>query len=459
MSSASSTYTAFNVTTTTAVFTPSTIIGLVLLVVLTVLAFGAILVTRVRRYRHRSQATRARLHHVKEAYFEVVDPASSLDRSASVWIRLTGRFSGTSSREREPELPWPVYTVLPHLRPKAPLYARVLKTVMFWRRDEVKREPITVADVQRAIEQHAAAQARSTLSTGIGEEFKRTQSRRTSSSGCGRVDVPEIVIHPCDGSPAFSLVDEFTHPLIPCHIPSINVQSPPSWESFSPASTASEPDSPMPATPASESAAFPAILSATSPLDSLEVPMPVTTAPKLAEEMIVNVSSFSGKAFVLGRPPKKFVSATARGPRPVPPTTSNVGLGICICSPGAAIVIREPCLPDRNGDSIKDGKDSMLTPSSSASSTSSVPNILSILDEVALDPPQPRAGSLSPRQQVRKKLPSISGSSRKPVRVFEAIKFESLSFESESAGFRPLPNSRSTYYGILDSYGCDGDGD
>ncbi|RPD73752.1 hypothetical protein L226DRAFT_613884 [Lentinus tigrinus ALCF2SS1-7] len=459
MSSASSTYTAFNVTTTTAVFTPSTIIGLVLLVVLTVLAFGAILVTRVRRYRHRSQATRARLHHVKEAYFEVVDPASR-DQSASFRSRLTGRFSCTSSREREPELPWPVYTVLPHLRPKAPLYARVLKAVMFWRRDEVKREPITVADLQRAIEQHAAAQARSTLSTGIGEEFKRTQSRRTSSSGCGRVDVPEIVIHPCDGSPAFSLVDEFTHPLVPCYIPSFDVQGLPSPENYSPASTASEPDSPMPATPASASAVFPAILSANSPLDTLEVPMPVTTAPKLAEEeVIVNVSSFSGKAFVLGRPPKKFVSATARGPRPVPPTASNVGLGICICSPGAAIVIREPCLPDRNGDSIKDAKDFVLTPSSSASSTSSVPNILSILDEVALDPPQPRAGSLSSRQQVRKKLPSISGSPGQPVRVFEAIKFESLSFESESAGFRPLPNSRSTYYGILDSYGCNGDGD
>ena len=141
MSPDAPTYTAFKATPAETVFTPSTIIALVILVVVSVIAFGAILVTRVRRYRCRAQEHASDLNvadsRSKEACLEAGGGRADAE-SASFWARIMRWSSACSSPEPEPELPWPVYTVLPHLRPKAPLHVRVLQMLGLRRRKEVK---------------------------------------------------------------------------------------------------------------------------------------------------------------------------------------------------------------------------------------------------------------------------------------------------------------------------------
>ena len=87
-----------------------------------------------RRHRRASQVNQqvvdAEAQRVPGSSSEVVDHSG---KSASLWSRIS-----LPSREQEPELPWPVYCVLPHLRPKAPLHVRVLKAIKFWRKEEVK---------------------------------------------------------------------------------------------------------------------------------------------------------------------------------------------------------------------------------------------------------------------------------------------------------------------------------
>ena len=485
MSPDAPTYTAFKATPAETVFTPSTIIALVILVVVSVIAFGAILVTRVRRYRCRSQEHALGLNvddsRSKEACLEAGGGREKLG-SASFWARITRWSSACSSPEPEPELPWPVYAVLPHLRPKAPLHVRVLQMLGLRRRKEVKvslssihqltnnltiglgqREPLTVADVQRAKDEHEARE-RLKLANKHQEEVKETTGWWTRFFGPRRVEVPEIVIHPCDGSPAFSYMDEFVRPCLPCDLPpavtakscsspSPVVDATPNYSpesNYSPASTVSEPDSPMPATPDSDSAVYPVILPTHSSLDCLDVPMPATTSPKEAEEKpeveVVNVSRSTGEAFVLGAPPKKSALEAARGRG----TTASVGLGLWVCAIPPVFALGE-LSPSSSGSGSK-CKES----SASKSSSSSVPDIMSILDDISLDSSASSDKLSLPVSAGSREVLSVSGSSRKRfARILDVLNRESSvsnSGSTGSTGFGAVPNSRSTYYGILGAY-------
>ncbi|RPD63681.1 hypothetical protein L227DRAFT_598789 [Lentinus tigrinus ALCF2SS1-6] len=286
----------FNETVTeTTALTPSAIVVLVVLLLLTITTIGTVVYFVLRSRRRASQidhqAADAEAQYETDPYFDVVD------KSASHWTRLSSWMSCPSSREQEPELPWPIYCVLPHLRPKAPLYVRVLKAIMFWRQEEVKREPFTVADVQRAKEE---LDARTQAVFGAHTVREEVHGEHWWS----HIQVPEIVIHPCDDAPL--KYAEFAY--APAASPSkpINVAS-----KLSLASTESEVDSSLPLTPSIESAAVPPLQSVGA-VDTLQVPMPSSTAPKEAEgeDDAVNMSSSTGKTFVLRAPPKKKTSST-----------------------------------------------------------------------------------------------------------------------------------------------------
>ena len=108
-----------------------------------------------------------------------------------------------------------MYNILPHLRPKAPFHVRVLKAITFWRKEEVKvsypstvppyvssrlmdwhqREPFTVADVQRA---KAELEARTQAAAAV---CVVSTEARIVPCWWSQVQIPEIVIHPCDNTP------------------------------------------------------------------------------------------------------------------------------------------------------------------------------------------------------------------------------------------------------------------
>ncbi|RPD78511.1 hypothetical protein L226DRAFT_568136 [Lentinus tigrinus ALCF2SS1-7] len=288
----------FNDASTGMVFTPFIIMVLALLLVLTLVILVTLVVFMVRSHRRATQATEqsaddVESQTVKDAYFEVVDHGV---KSASLWSRLSCWMPRLSAREPEPELPWTVYNVLPHLRPKAPLHVRLLKAVMFWRKEEVKREPFTVADAQRAKEELEAR-----TSTQAAAAACMVQSEEDIRFWWSSVQIPEIVIHPCDGTPC-TMVNE-----APAAIASKAVDI---VSEISTALTMLEANSPLPLVSSSESATVPPLPLGAS-LDALEVPMPSSTAPKDEEQIeeSVNVSNFSGKAFVLGAPPKRKASS------------------------------------------------------------------------------------------------------------------------------------------------------
>ncbi len=138
--------TAFNVNVESdTVFAPTTILALVLFLMLTAFLFGAPLFLAIRNQHRGSQVPHRHdieSRHGKDAhaYFEVVDTGGKGRWSASLWLRFTCWVSGSSPHKlaSEPELPWPVYTILSRLRPKAPLYIRTFEALAFWKRDEVK---------------------------------------------------------------------------------------------------------------------------------------------------------------------------------------------------------------------------------------------------------------------------------------------------------------------------------
>ncbi|KAI0737549.1 hypothetical protein C8Q80DRAFT_1125320 [Daedaleopsis nitida] len=80
--------------------------------------------------------------------------------------------------------------IIPALRPKEPRSRRLVKVLLFWRKEEFKREPFTVADVTRAIEEVRAREqaSQASLAGGYMRSFV--------------MQVPEIVVHSCDTSPS-----------------------------------------------------------------------------------------------------------------------------------------------------------------------------------------------------------------------------------------------------------------
>ncbi|RDX41504.1 hypothetical protein OH76DRAFT_1412076 [Lentinus brumalis] len=451
--------TAFNATVESdIVFAPTTILALVLFLMLTAFLFGAPLFLAIRNQHRGSQV--AHRHDIESrhdkdayAYFEVVDTGGKGRRSASLWLRFTCWVSGSSpyTAAAEPELPWPVYTILSRLRPKAPLYIRTFEALAFWKRDEVKREPFTISDVKLAKEESEAS-VRLATAAELDREVKHSRRWWTALFAFEPITtVPEILIHPCDGSPAFSYAkeDECTPPHLSPNIATTvfhHAPAPPSPAvevdpNFSPASTISEPDSPMPATPVSESAAFPDV----SPLHFLEVPMPSSTAP--AEEMdfddIINLSSFSGNVFVLGSPPhsKKaaYSPARGRGSSYVACATPNVGLGFEIDEPRPVFVIEGDSSETDEIDDTEHTRRRLLprlSPSSSSSSSNSVQDIASALSDF----PEPLS--------VWSTSTSVTSSASRSHRKRDI----SLSCDFVSVDFSITQGSRSTYYGILDGY-------
>ncbi|RPD78475.1 hypothetical protein L226DRAFT_568109 [Lentinus tigrinus ALCF2SS1-7] len=288
----------FNDASTGMVFTPFIIMVLALLLVLTLVILVTLVVFMVRSHRRVAQATEqvaddVESQAVKDAYFEVVDHGV---KSASLWSRLSCWMPRLSAHEPEPELPWTVYSVLPHLRPKAPLHVRLLKAVMFWRKEEVKREPFTVADAQRAKEE-LEARTNTQAAAAACMVHSEEDMRRWLSS----VQIPEIVIHLCDDTPC-TMFNEAPAAILSKPVDIVS--------ELGTASTMPEASSPLPLVSSSESAAVPPLPLGAS-LDALEMPMPSSTAPKDEEQIeeSVNVSNFSGKAFVLGAPPKRKASS------------------------------------------------------------------------------------------------------------------------------------------------------
>ena len=226
-----------------------------------------------------------------------------------------------------------------------------------------QREPFTLADVLNSINEvkareHSAANTSSPLTIDHAERGTqpvqalgwmarlRTMFKRRSSSTA--VQVPQIIIHPCDGTPSFSFDDYDNKPsssqpriTIRYAPPVSSTASVPTTPSVSPMSspTISEPDSPGPVTPEMTHTSYfptPTIVTV-STVECLEVPMPSSTAPRnMASELgdadvPVNMSNFSGKQFVLGAPPKRaggvgrwgsLVASASRGSLPV-----GLGLG------------------------------------------------------------------------------------------------------------------------------------
>ena len=112
------------------VFTPSIIVALVLL-----LAFLAILACTVSVVVYRRNVKAC----VQDTQVDLeADCKAPSVPSPSLWSNLAHPLSNWWSPPAEPELPWPVLSVMPWLRPKGPLHRRILKGMMFWKKEEVK---------------------------------------------------------------------------------------------------------------------------------------------------------------------------------------------------------------------------------------------------------------------------------------------------------------------------------
>lgn len=119
------------------VFTPSTIVALVLLLVFVVIVLGTLAAFTYRQYFRIAQSmTTSHAScdleaHVNGKIIDDVETTSS--HSLSLWAKIKRWYWPD-----EPELPWPVYAVHPSLRPKGPLHRRVFHTVIFWRKEDIK---------------------------------------------------------------------------------------------------------------------------------------------------------------------------------------------------------------------------------------------------------------------------------------------------------------------------------
>ncbi|KAI0712938.1 hypothetical protein C8T65DRAFT_167403 [Cerioporus squamosus] len=192
-------------TTPITTFTLPTIVALILLALLTMFLLGALLVFILRRqYRQPETPGSSETQDdsfldleagsKKSPFFEVVDPDAR--SSPSVWTGITD-ISRSRPRVAEPEQSWPVHTVVPYPYPRASSREWTLNNLAFWRNGS-KREPFSLTDVQRTedvlnVESEALTKPPH-WSSNILSLFRRT--------------LPQIVIHPSDGSPAFLYVED-----------------------------------------------------------------------------------------------------------------------------------------------------------------------------------------------------------------------------------------------------------
>ena len=313
----------FNETTADMVFTPFVVmvlavLSLLVLVILGTLGYAFLRSRRASQVDFQTSNVDVEAQPVKDAYFEVVDHGV---KSASLWSRLSGWVPRSPSHETEPELPWPVYSILPHLRPKAPLHVRLLKAVTFWRKEEVKvsyrfvastvpllkilnlhqREPFTVADVQRA-----KAELEARIHAAAAACVVRTEEH-VVSGWRSHVQIPEIVIHPCDDTPLMYGDMAYT---------SDETVSKPVDDVSKLSLTSALPEADKPLHPIVDEAAV-AVLPLVAADDALEVPMPSLTTCDEGEEVQVEelgvgtLSDVSGKAHIINTPsqPEALIDA------------------------------------------------------------------------------------------------------------------------------------------------------
>ena len=117
-------------------FTPLTIVVFVLMIIFIIILLGSMAVFSYRRYIRSNQSSLALADDTVD--LQANDTAHSYvdytDDKLSLWTAFCHWFLPPT----EPELPWHVYAVVPATRPKGPIYIRVFKALMFWKKDEYK---------------------------------------------------------------------------------------------------------------------------------------------------------------------------------------------------------------------------------------------------------------------------------------------------------------------------------
>ncbi|KAM5543245.1 hypothetical protein V8D89_003119 [Ganoderma adspersum] len=285
---------------------------------------------------------------------------------SATWSALKAPQPDVGLRPLEPQLSWPVLSVLPSLRPKDPVHVRMKNAVVGWNKEAVKYEPFTVADVMRAMEE-ASVQGEMQGTTPVLPNPERAHGPNTA--GPFSRAMPEIVVHPADGKPSFSpALEEW----------SVTAMSEVSTATMSSASpTESELETPRFASPYDHSS--PKVHFSSSPpiepTESLRVPVHPLNTRDDDRAMAVNLSNFSGQKFVLSTPPvKRYVQAARRPGQRGPP---QVGLGFVHGTPVKAPGATD--LPDiYEGDSSLDISSSSLGVSFNTSSlVASPPSLVS----------------------------------------------------------------------------------
>ncbi|KAI1785924.1 hypothetical protein LXA43DRAFT_858695, partial [Ganoderma leucocontextum] len=305
---------------------PSFILGFSCIVFLVISGLGTgMFLIYVRRIRPRIQARKMAQLHGPSAP-KAADEENKVERGAlpysnvavnpsAVWPALMAPPPDSGLKPPEPQLPWPVLAVLPSLRPRDPVHVRMKNAAMWWNKEEVKHEPFTVVDVMRAMEEGSVyGQMQGSASAPPHVELVNRPNLAVSSSRT----MPEIVVHPADGTPSFSpALEEWS-------VTAMSDVSTATISSVSP--TESDPETPLLACPHDHSpkvyfSSPPPI----APMGSLRVPMHPLNARDDDRAIAVNVSNLSGQKFVLSTPPVKRYAQTARGPGQRGPP--QVGLG------------------------------------------------------------------------------------------------------------------------------------
>ena len=193
--------------------------------------------------------------------------------------------------------------------------------------------------------------------------------------------MPEIVVHPCDGTPCFSpAAEEWSVITISTSLPTteqdiseVSIATTP--ETNRTDGSYSEPETPFPATPLEESFSLPMI----ALMETLQVPIDSMTAAHDEDQAIaVNVSNVSGQKFVLTAPPPPTRFVPGRGKRA--DIGPRVGLGFVSSRPAAESLSD---LDDISEDDESTGSPEL--PCSAFSSDGSVGDLVSALENVASD--------------------------------------------------------------------------
>ncbi|RPD78515.1 hypothetical protein L226DRAFT_295298 [Lentinus tigrinus ALCF2SS1-7] len=434
-------------------FTPPTIVALILLLLLTAFIFGTLLVFALRRRRSGTPASTdtqeasfldLEAGSKKSPFFEVVDNHGA-HSSRSVWSTITGSDVGSRSRTMEPELPWPVYTVLPHLRPKEPLHCRVLKALVFWGR-ESKCEPFTVADVQRAKEHLESEQPLSPLSAPARSRIWTEAWHKLLSLFRGKL--PEIVIHPCDGSPSFPYVEDLDRTPSSLRERRLLARCEAALDlDFDPCPESADPQASMPTSLIAIDEASSASFHDEGAFADFSVPMRPSTPLGMAstDEPASNIDASSAQSH----------SHVAVGA-----SQSGIDLEVLVsCFPRD-----EPFPPMLQGFDESSSTFSIHPPStfpegqpesapSNSSSESSVADIISLLEEVSADSSS-SSESLSIKTSFSDDSVILQSSKRKRFcGVFKRVSLQSLDLDLDLDADKECDFSRSTYYDVLGEYG------